>query len=137
MMASISVMPDRIERVISCDRGLPSISGEERRLVAILIPPSGLRISCATPAAISPSEASFSRWISRRWVSTCSVRSRSTPTVPMRWPRSSNRDVMATYAGKPWPWAVRPITCPLQPRPASSAVTMAAPARSSPASRSG
>ena len=34
--------------------GSPSTSGEDSRLVAILIPPSGLRISWATPAAISP-----------------------------------------------------------------------------------
>ena len=54
MIPSISAMPARMERAISCDRGLPSISGEDRRLVAILIPPSGLRISWATPAAISP-----------------------------------------------------------------------------------
>src|SRR5258708_1670743 len=66
MMVSISTMPERMERVISWERGLPSTSGEERRLVAILMPPSGLRISWATPAAISPREASFSRWMSRR-----------------------------------------------------------------------
>ena len=33
------------------------------------MPPSGLRISWATPAAISPSDASFSRWMSRCCVS--------------------------------------------------------------------
>ncbi len=138
MMVSISTMPERMERVISWERGLPSTSGEERRLVAILMPPSGLRISWATPAAISPREASFSRWMSRRWVSTCSVRSRRTPTVPIRCPRSSNSDVIATWAGNARPCAVRPITCPPQPRPASSAPTMgAALPRSSPARRSG
>ena len=45
MIPSISAMPARIERAISWDRGLLSISGEDRRLVAILIPPRGFRIS--------------------------------------------------------------------------------------------
>jgi hypothetical protein len=95
MIPSISAMPARMERAISWDRGLLSISGEDRRLVAILIPPRGFRISWATPAAISPTEASFSRWISRRCVSTCSVRSRSTPTVPIRDPPASKMHVRA------------------------------------------
>ena len=89
MMPSISAMPDRmVSRHLLRERARRR-SPEDRRLVAILIPPSGLRISWATPAAISPSEASFSRWISRRCVSTCSVRSRSTPTVPRSCPPAS------------------------------------------------
>jgi hypothetical protein len=120
-MPSISAIPEMIDRAISWDRGLPSTSGEASRLVAILMPPSGLRISCATPAAISPSEASFSRWISRRCVSTCSVRSRSTPTVPIRCPRASMMHVMARWAGKSCPSLVRPVSWPLQPPPRSTA----------------
>ena len=61
MIASISAMPDMMDWVISWEIRRSSTAPEERRLVAILIPPSGLRISCAMPAAISPSEASFSR----------------------------------------------------------------------------
>ena len=125
MMPSISAIPDRIDRAISWESGLPSTSGEESRFVAISMPPSGLRISCATPAAISPSDASFSRWIRRRCVSTCSVRSRSTPTVPIRCPRASKMPVMARWAGKSRPWLVRPSTWPLQPRPPSTAAAIA------------
>ena len=54
MMRSISTMPDRIERAISFDSAPPPRSPEERRFVAILMPPRGFRISWATPAAISP-----------------------------------------------------------------------------------
>ena len=63
-MASISTTPDRMLSVISRESVSPLCF--ERTAMAILIPPSGFRISCATPAAIWPSEASVSCWISRR-----------------------------------------------------------------------
>ena len=81
-MVSISAMPDRMASAISREMRGSWTPLDDSRLVAILMPPSGLRISWATPAAISPREASFSRWISRCWVATSSVRSRKTPTVP-------------------------------------------------------
>ena len=84
--------------------------------MAILIPPSGLRISWATPAAISPSDASFSRWMSRCCVATCSVRSRSTPTAPTMWPPPVEDAAQREVGGERG--AARRAAAAICPRPA-------------------
>ena len=109
-MDSISATPERMLSVISRESMSPSCFASTA--MAILIPPSGLRISCATPAAIWPSDARVSCWISRRCSSCCSVRSRSTPTVPSTCPLGSKMGVTARWAGNSRPPRVRARTSP-------------------------
>src|SRR5213078_2433322 len=69
-------------------------------------------------------------------VATCSVRSRSTPTVPSTCPFSSKTQETARCAGKRRRARVSPCTAPRQGRPFATARLMAGPTRRRSASSS-
>ena len=79
-ITSIEETASRIVPITSAASAPPSPSPSSR--VLILIDPSGVRISWATPAAICPREASFSLWIILFCIAFSSVRSLNEATKP-------------------------------------------------------